>query len=751
MAAAASTVPLPPNPCLIAILLIVNADRAGGPRLVFHYPLRPRDDLPPVHSICKGRQDAAADITAADDKAADVHARFQEHRGGPYDEDDWSSDEELRRKKREEHGPSKEKGPAWETVFGFSADALAWMLSPHRKFAKQKLEVGIEPLTYLGCPHFLRDDGWWRRRRVVPKAEPEGAADDGPTADGTKAEVERKDDGRATSRGDVTPTPTSTTVTTARKEADGGPARTDPDDGQGSGERATKAKGKGKAKATDSEESEMDAHEHEHEDHHQRQHQHQHADGGESSNDDDGSTTTEEERRAMSMFNVVFVMQAPLLEHNLRVREMYNFVVKRFAKALKYEQARSNWIWRESEKMLGMRERAKEDGIPMRTLWDQVLAGSGLAKVLSEVYLAISGSQIAHVVLNTHYDISLQIPQLTSLARLPTAIEPQLPGLWLTTADRISPDDEMDAGVDEITLAKLFGLLLLDEVDNIIRDMDQDHHGGLGTAAAAGAGTSHPLAEFVRAVKPTMSFYQLSQTLQISIAQTQMMARHLIYWRRARAIPPLHRRDKYVVSANADLDALPAATTAFARRFPTFPSLPEMLGLLSGHPRSYSTLIPSADHREAYMQILAWLMQGGWVTQLRIFGWVRVSRAIKALVRAASHDAGDDTADTAAAADDDDDDDPTDDTILLDPRKANSRQSRWLDAIRATTFAGGADDDDEPAMVEVRALWPRLVKYCNGKHALEDIPVLEGLSRKEVWRVLVLMEQRGVLVVVRHW
>jgi len=54
--------------------------------------------------------------------------------------------------------------------------------------------------------------------------------------------------------------------------------------------------------------------------------------------------------------------------------------------------------------------------------------------------------------------------------------------------------------------------------------------------------------------------------------------------------------------------------------------------MLSGTPRPFRTFIPTAEHREPYMEILAWLMRGGWVTQLRTFAWVRVTPDIKVQV-----------------------------------------------------------------------------------------------------------------------
>lgn len=637
----------------------------------------------------------------------------------------------------------------------------------------------------------------------------------------------------------------------------------------------------------------------------------------------------------------------------------------------------------------------------MSSLWHQILTRSSLAKALSEVYLSISTSKIAHVFINDTFDVSLQIPQISSISELPTAIEPQMPGVWLTTANSLGEDD--GESLDGISLAKHFALLLLDDVDNIVKDIDHEH---------GPKEVSHPLAEFVQIVKPTMSyvpslcpphslasrflyssltnrffivlhslflplfescivsypsflsispksdsarFLQISQIHDISLRRIQVLSRHLIYWRRARAIPPLHRRDTYIVSPNANMRDLPSATQAYAARFPSLPSLPKMLSILSGHPRAYSTLIPSKDHRDAYMEILAWLMKGGWVTQLRIFAWVRVPREIKERVTSSltrekrlkreeerrlkeiekrrfveTKDEGtdggervdgqakdsevtnggrggsdvatepdhgpqehDDDIDDDNDGDEDDDESEDSTTILLEPHKANHLESRWLDEIghslaigtkdptsretgrgtahhiangdgnRRGVFEGGGgrisdargedgregrlaeeeeeddrmkhgvDGDDGPdggnktknhpidddrligrhgkndidenndpnashqhgphadhfkdhhnhnandmmndndvrkenekgnngeissrrgageeGEEEMKEAWIRFQKYFNGRHALEKIPVREGMKRKDVWRCLIEFERRGFLVVVRHW
>ena len=101
-------------------------------------------------------------------------------------------------------------------------------------------------------------------------------------------------------------------------------------------------------------------------------------------------------------------------------------------------------------------------------------------------------------------------------------------------------------------------------------------------------------------------------------------AQHFIFWRRAIAIPPLHARDMYIVSPNCDLTRLPQAATQWARQFPLSPTLPNFLAELSVAPRPYKLHCPSKAHRPVYMAMLAWLMRGGWVTQLCTFAYVVV-------------------------------------------------------------------------------------------------------------------------------
>ena len=51
----------------------------------------------------------------------------------------------------------------------------------------------------------------------------------------------------------------------------------------------------------------------------------------------------------------------------------------------------------------------------------------------------------------------------------------------------------------------------------------------------------------------------------------------------------------------------------------------------------------------------------------------------------------------------------------------------------------------------MRDLWPVLLKYFDGRHALEIIAAREGLKRKMVFSLVKALEEGGWLLTVRHW
>lgn len=484
----------------------------------------------------------------------------------------------------------------------------------------------------------------------------------------------------------------------------------------------------------------------------------------------------------LTMFNVVFVLNPTSLEHTIRVKEIYDNVVRKFSKVLKWEQARAEYVGQQSELIQAIKSSCLAKKAPTSTLYAEVLAQSSLAVAVSTIYKALSASRIAAVKLSSDVSISLQIPPVTSVSYLPSLTDPPIqPGLWLTTAnDSTSHNSDLDTATaaSALQLSKQFSLLLKESPQKILREVQ-----------AAGGPLALPLANFVDKARPTKSFYKISLANQISLADIQLLARHLIYWRRAIAIPPLHHRDTYIASPNADISKLLDASKSFESAFPMMPSLPRILNMLSQTPTPFGTLIPSSDHKEEYYRVLAWLMRGGWVTQLRTFVYVRVDTSVKKAVK------GKDRADRNHRTHNSSPDKPNQDlsqhstpistslhshrrpslpsrpsseghqsistntshsqqkapattsasmsslhtsSLVLSPLRATALESKYLSFIADSllTTHSGSEKLTQAEKEEIATLWPTLVKYFNGSEPLEMIPVREGLKRKVVWDVL---------------
>ncbi|KAJ9647962.1 Nitrogen permease regulator 3 [Coniosporium tulheliwenetii] len=726
--------PLPPNPSLVAIFLIVKSHT--GPRFVFHYPPHPRTSGPKAPSR-HGSWSSTADGGASSEWGADA---LEDGEAG--EDADVLSAENGEGHGAEEGGQGK-SGEAegvleWERVLGFNTESLEKLLSPPRGFSKRRFEGG------------------WVVEEEASKAWGEGAAQ----------EADDQDEA-----GQETNDPPQTD----------GPSDEDEGVDMRSGEEPfdptlvqgfEPGYGHDLVSASASEAGSTNGHE----------------------ND-------------MSMFNVVFVLNPPALEYQLRVKEMYDNVVRKYAKVLREEQARSSYVWKEAREVLAMKQKAKENKTPMATLWHQIISSSALAKSIAIVFDSISSSKIAHVHLDAGLETSFQIPQAISTPYVPTTTEPQIPGLWLTTASVVD-DEDPEAG-----LSPHCALLLLEDAETLLKEIEGD-----------AKERSALLAFYIRNSTPTKSLQKLAAAFSIKIQHIQLLANHLIYWRRARAIPPLNQRDTYIVSPNADMRALSSAIVGYAARFPTLPPLMKMLERLSGAPRPYGSFIPSKDHRSAYMEILAWLMRGGWVTQLRTFAWVRVSAKVKGEVleiverearEEAEENAGRAEAEAAEQAQMTGEEhfeqfaEPKENAASSErkrlaslrhfyyhqiscanvsnaeppsqlphlskrqqpplhagpvpkfsilvfskphslvgqiPQRANALEARWLEHI-----GNGFVDEKGDPHEELRELWPVLVKYLDGRHALEEIAGREGMKRKRVLDAVKELRERGLLVIVKHW
>ncbi|KAF3929215.1 hypothetical protein AA313_de0204072 [Arthrobotrys entomopaga] len=791
-----------PNPCLVAILLVIR-DSAGG-NLVFHYPPQPRAEashntstwrVGETNTDCTSSNSSFSSSSDEDDEddrksrstiriyggiTAIEKSAVTSQRSRSYDQ------RSSRRQRDSDHEYDEEEdddvegepgGPDWDHVLGFRNDVLAGLLSVPRALSRTRFELSVEQFVFLGYPCYNRTDGTWQRRKREKKPKNDESNVDEPKEQQAASDADNDDED---AKGNDADDEDADALTLSRSKSPNPPPS----------ERKKIKK--------------------------------------------DFRKILDPTPSKLAMFHIVFVMNPPQLEYHSRMSDMYD-VAKQFTLALKTQQAEDDYVAREAERIIELRERAEKRGDSIHDLWNKILRESTLAAAIATLYQGISASKIAHLKVND-FDFALQIPVMMETAALPSISEPQLPGMHLSTLRTLGATPSED---EDILLTPHLALLFLEDAEDIIKEvvLDQDQT-SLGAS----------FVQFIQNCRPTVSFAQMIQEASPNgilkpenqeYQYVEYFARHLIYWRKARAIMPLHHRRYYIVSPNADMKRLVAQSVIFSKLFPALPPLPKMLSLLSGKPRPYSAYIPSKDHRQAYMDMLAWLMRYGWITNLLTFAYLKIPKDIKVAVRerqareqaeaavemiqAASISAvttavtsntspsimspsilstsvensiANGTAIPNAKTRDISDDIPRislsggggdsaipnsrpktgwsdmtdnsnlaptrsigastntpttpfekpalesssgqlEDSILLEPSQPTSLESAWIEKIT----------EGQPPDIVV--LFDRLLKYLNGRHAIEGIALREAISKRELKRALNAMDR--YIVYCRHW
>lgn len=332
----------------------------------------------------------------------------------------------------------------------------------------------------------------------------------------------------------------------------------------------------------------------------------------------DGPEQEKEKDCGMYQFNMLFVMNPPVVEYNHRIDEMFHYIISRISLLLRYEQQKTNYVWNQSQKILNLKEELVH--LPIRQQWKTLIEKSSLAKLIHDTYHAVIKSEIVNIEINGKIN-SFQIPIRKEFIQLPpTYLE--LPAC--STLSSISPFNqahhESETSLSQTNdVMAYFGLILLDDTELIIRDIKAEK--------------DSVIASFIRLIKPNESLQRLSVLSGLDIHEVKMFANHLVYWRRAMAVLPLTSRNIYVVSPIAPIKNIYTDSTRFNQTFPNLPTLPTFLSMISdissSKPKPISNIIPSRDHRDLYMDAVGWLFKNGYVIQLYTFLYLKISKDIK--------------------------------------------------------------------------------------------------------------------------
>ena len=299
---------LPPNPCLVAVLLIIKT--RAGPRHVFHYPQRPGQDNPHVKLDYESSSEDES-TTSSDDEGYSSLDDNDASEGG----DDISTRPGSQEPDLDESGsvsPEKNDGHAWKKAATANGEFLELpqelprLLCPAATFHKKKFEMSIDGLVFLGWPVFSRENGAWERlkRRKRKTSTGNASGKHGSTSEQSH-EVPETLARRTSVQVDGDLGETSGHDTGIEEQLNEGGNKTSED------AAGLKAQANEHKRSKDMVQMDM--------------------------------------KEILNMFHVVFVLDPPPLEHNLRVKEMYDNIVKKFSRALKWEQTRSGYVLKEVE------------------------------------------------------------------------------------------------------------------------------------------------------------------------------------------------------------------------------------------------------------------------------------------------------------------------------------------------------------------------------------------------------------------
>lgn len=463
-----------------------------------------------------------------------------------------------------------------EKLFSFDADFISDLATPPKSLCNTRFELTVEDMVFLGLPIHIQDDGSWRISKKSKFVRSKSMSTSQRSRKQSCSDSNQNEDKRSKSN---RPSFNNSINLDDHKIDD--------------------------AEITNDDELHDD-----HIDHHNDMEVLEYT--GENSH-------VMEKDCGMYQFHMLFVMNPPVVEYNHRIDEMFHYIISRISLLLRYEQQKTNYVWEESKKILKLKEELVH--LPVNQQWKTIIEKSSLAKLICETYKAVSRSQIVNIEINGKLN-SFQIPIRREFVVLPPNYV-ELPEY--STLSSISPFNQLNSYESPTSLSQandvmaFFGLILLDDTERIIRDIKAEK--------------DSVIASFIRLIKPSESLQRLSVLSGLDIQEVKMFANHLVYWRRAMAVLPLTSRSIYVVSPIAPIKNIYKDSPDFNRTFPNLPPLPTFLSMISdistNKPKSISNIIPSRDHRDLYMDAIAWLFKRGYIIQLYTFLYLKITKEIK--------------------------------------------------------------------------------------------------------------------------
>jgi len=189
----------------------------------------------------------------------------------------------------------------WEHVAGFPTKDLEGILTPARAYHKRLFQVSLDPLYCVSYPIYVPENGVWKKKK--------------------KDKTKQQDQKGIAAKKDDTDIPPEE-VGNHGDDEDGLPPEADKVEVKDMAKPGATASNAAAAAAADE---------------------------------------AEDKVSSMTMFNLVFILNPKKHEAKELVDTMYSNIIRKINKAYKYCQQRSDFVWKESKKILALKDKARED------------------------------------------------------------------------------------------------------------------------------------------------------------------------------------------------------------------------------------------------------------------------------------------------------------------------------------------------------------------------------------------------------
>lgn len=294
---------LAPNSCLVAILLI--AKTKSEPRLVFHYPPRPGEASIRLQRLLKDKEPRTNSDSSSEneDEVSDDPPIAASTPSSPKDATPPDMDEagSVSPQKREDLGERKSES-RWNHLFGYEPSVHAKLLCPQPVTHRKRVEFGLDGKVFLGQPVFAGVDGAWKKQRKRRSSSKSTQA-----LSLLESVIEEREEARSV----------EDSLEEIKEDAVLETEQSEPPRSSEHEDQTAKSPGQGIIHVA------------------------------------------RKTKAPLTMFHVVFVLDPPPLEYATRVKDLYDKVAKKFTKALRYEQARSDYVAEEVGLITSATKRAK--------------------------------------------------------------------------------------------------------------------------------------------------------------------------------------------------------------------------------------------------------------------------------------------------------------------------------------------------------------------------------------------------------